>query len=363
MAKHPNPSDKPHPAPAAPAPAKAPDPAKAPPKKPSVKLPPPRPPMGGKGQDPVQLDSLTPQQINQIKYRASNAFTAHPPSLKPVRPGTRQPAPSKPGAATRAGAPAPADLFFAPSGPLLVAEGDSWFNYDPFTLDILDNLSHRNGYTVYRMATPGDSLENMIYGLRYDSSWHRQTPQLDELVQAVTERNPKAVLFSGGGNDIAGTEFVSFLNHRSSGLPDMRDQYAQFVISRNFRVMYQTMIDRILAAKPDIHIFSHGYGYPIPDGRGWGALGMSWIGPWLRPGLTSKDIPIEPDGREIMHRLIDMFNEMLAEVQEKNPNFHYLDVRGIITDSDWVNELHVKSSCYARIADVFDAAIKKHAMV
>jgi hypothetical protein len=58
-----------------------------------------------------------------------------------------------------------------------------------------------------------------------------------------------------------------------------------------------------------------------------------------------------------------MFNEMLAEVEGKNPNFHYIDVRGIVTDADWVNELHVKSSCYARIADAFDVAIKKFATV
>src|SRR5258708_34949981 len=80
----------------------------------------------------------------------------------------------------------------------LIAEGDSWFDY-PGT-DILDALE-QSAYDVESVARAGDRVEMMAFG----------RGQLDGFAAAVEKiigngNTPKAILLSGGGNDIAGSE-------------------------------------------------------------------------------------------------------------------------------------------------------------
>ena len=94
---------------------------------------------------------------------------------------------------------------------LLIAEGDSWFDY-PF-FDVLGCLEAR-GFEIESVAHKGDTLEDMAH----------EAAQVDKLTRAfekVSARGgkPRAILLSGGGNDIAGDEFPLLLNHSGSGLP------------------------------------------------------------------------------------------------------------------------------------------------
>ena len=84
--------------------------------------------------------------------------------------------------------------FLAAGGPgPLVAEGDSWFDYPvPLAVDILECLRGFHGFQIEKHAKYGDTLENMIFGIGVTT-----------LMQAVRETRPKALLFSGGGNDVA----------------------------------------------------------------------------------------------------------------------------------------------------------------
>lgn len=58
-----------------------------------------------------------------------------------------------------------AALPAAAQAQLIVAEGDSWFDYPP-GLDILDNLKRKYKYNIYKVAEAGDSLENMSFGTK-----------------------------------------------------------------------------------------------------------------------------------------------------------------------------------------------------
>ena len=104
---------------------------------------------------------------------------------------------------------------------VIVAEGDSWFNY-PLKKDIIDYLTEK-GYAIKRFSKPGDTLENMIYGTGYvkkkDRVYHSGALSLQETLNAVRTHKPKIVLFSGGGNDIVGSEIIAYLNHKLS-MPD-----------------------------------------------------------------------------------------------------------------------------------------------
>ena len=91
---------------------------------------------------------------------------------------------------------------------VLVAEGDSWFDY-PF-YDVLQELDDALGWDIETVAHRGDSVESMAY----------DGGQLEEFIRAIERvvrrgQAPHAILLSGGGNDVAGDQFAMLLNHRS----------------------------------------------------------------------------------------------------------------------------------------------------
>ena len=90
-------------------------------------------------------------------------------------------------------------LAVPPPTGLLVAEGDSWFDY-PFH-DVLSMLEDEHGFDVESVAHKGDTVEDMAYS----------GGQFDDFVRLLEKllrqrRVPDAILLSGGGNDIAGDQ-------------------------------------------------------------------------------------------------------------------------------------------------------------
>lgn len=52
----------------------------------------------------------------------------------------------------------------------------------------------------------------------FTRDFSRLPSPLGTLVSDVARKQPSAVLFSGGGNDVAGGDVTAFLNHKASGL-------------------------------------------------------------------------------------------------------------------------------------------------
>ncbi len=241
----------------------------------------------------------------------------------------------------------------------LVAEGDSWFDYPP-GLDILDYLKKKYKYKIHKVAEHGDTLENMVYGTEIRKNFTRRQPPIFETLNAIRKHSPKVVLISGGGNDIAGNEIGSFLNHKDSGLPLLREDYTRYVIFSVFKKAYEHFMTEVWKIDDDMKIISHGYGHAIPDGRAViNLFDLRFIGPWLRPTLAGKNIINKDEAEGVIRKLIDLFNDMLAQLDNENQNFHYLDLRPIITELDWINELHLYNDAYEKVADVFHAKIQE----
>jgi hypothetical protein len=149
---------------------------------------------------------------------------------------------------------------------VLVAEGDSWFDYPLH--DVLEMLEDHHGYDVESVAHKGDPIEEMAYG-------GNQLEELTRRLEKVLSRGiaPRALLLSGGGNDIAGPEFGMLLNHAASSIPDFNVDIVRGVIDQRVRTAYITILSaltRVCEQKlgKDIPILVHGYDYPFPDGRG-----------------------------------------------------------------------------------------------
>lgn len=233
----------------------------------------------------------------------------------------------------------------------LVAEGDSWFDYLPGT-DIIDCLRNHHGYIIENYAKRGDTLENMIYGTDINKRFERVNRTIDKVLRKLGELKPKVFLFSGGGNDVAGEEFESYLNHGDSGLPILREQFIDNMINNVFRKYFEDLIHKVSAVSQETHIVVHGYGRTAPTGEGVDFLGFSFAGPWLKPALAKKGIFDAIKQREAVFTLINEYNKMLKELAVKHhQRFHYIDLRNMLDpDSDWVNELHLRNSAYARVA-------------
>jgi len=253
----------------------------------------------------------------------------------------------------------------------LIAIGDSWFDYP--IRDVLTNLDDQFGYTIESCAHKGDPIEAMVSPVG-------QLDQFSRLLQKVTDlgATPKAVLISGGGDDIAGDEFGMLINECGTSIQGWNAQVVAGVIDTRIATAYRTMfamVNQICQQDPNLQktlpILVHGYDYPVPDGRGflggWGPL----PGPWLKPGFDEKRFSDLGVTTPMMMELIDDFNDMLKSLLPAYPNVHYIDLRKTLaTDSSykgfWANELHPTGgdpldpgqNGFYKVAQKFDAVLQ-----
>ena len=246
----------------------------------------------------------------------------------------------------------------------LVALGDSWFDY-PFH-DVLKLLDDDYGYNIESAAHYGHAIETMAY----------QGGQIDQFarcLERVTAHGamPKALLLSGGGNDLAGREFGMLLNSTISPIHGWNDDVINGVIDQRVLTAYQTILATMnrmceeLAGRT-FPILVHGYDYPVPDGRGF-LGGWPFAGPWLEPGFREKGFGDLPANVELMRLLIDRFNDMLSALAG-DPTFgrlHYINLRNTLStilvddeyEDSWANELHPTKEGFEAITAKFAAVL------
>ncbi|HEV8324478.1 MAG TPA: hypothetical protein VG389_22870, partial [Myxococcota bacterium] len=104
-----------------------------------------------------------------------------------------------------------AEAVLTQSAGYLVAEGDSWFDYPLH--DVLDELEDGHGYDVESVPHKGDPVDGMADGGNQLCQFTRQIEKL--LGRGVV---PKAILVSGGDNDMAGEQFGLLLNYARSSV-------------------------------------------------------------------------------------------------------------------------------------------------
>ena len=244
----------------------------------------------------------------------------------------------------------------------LIAEGDSWFDY-PFN-DVLSMLEDEHGYDVESVAHRGDRVEDMAFAPGQLVDFSRR---LEKLLQRGTV--PRAILLSGGGNDIAGTEFGVLLNHAASPIGGLNDDVVTGVIDKRAQIAYATIISAITAISQrhlgqPLPILVHGYAFPVPDGRGVLGGFSALPGPWLEPGFREKGFDDLRRNTAIMKTLMDRFNDMLRSVSASFGHVRYVDLRRTLTNDaqykrHWANELHPTKAGYKLVAAEFAAVLDK----
>lgn len=247
----------------------------------------------------------------------------------------------------------------------LAAVGDSWFDY-PFH-DVLKMLEDEHGYNVESTAHKGDPIEKMAYHGGQIDGFARKL----EKIQAHGGV-PKAVLVSGGGDDIAGNEFGMLLNNAFSPIPGWNEDMVSGLVDANERIQtaYASMLSSVKEAyshyfpNHELYILVHGYDYPVPDGRGFFG-GWPFPGPWLEPGFREKNFADLQERIDMMRVIIDRFNTMLGSVSIPEATIHYINLRNTLStdltnniyQKSWANELHPTEDGFKRVADQFAAIL------
>jgi hypothetical protein len=263
-----------------------------------------------------------------------------------------------------AAAAAPETVSALQTSGFLAAAGDSWFDY-PFH-DVIKDLEDNYGYDVESTAHAGDPIEKMAYGLGQLSDFPRKLDKIKAL-GAV----PRACLLSGGGDDIAGTEFGMLLNNADSPIAGWDNNVVNGVLNDRIKTAYLVMIscmDRLVNERfgKSLPILVHGYDYPVPDGRGFlGAFGWYFLGPWLEPGFREKNFLDLTRRTQMMHDVIDRFNNMVQSLTVQFTFVHYVDLRNTLSTvlpdlykKSWDNELHPTEPGFESVTNKFAAVLQ-----
>lgn len=254
--------------------------------------------------------------------------------------------------------------------PVLVSEGDSWFQF-PFLLDdTIDHLSKH--YLVWSLDAAGDTIANMTGpGREY----------VEPLVDPDIGPRVRGLLFSAGGNDIIGSEpgpegehsvLERLLRPREPGRP-LLAHFIEAELEKRLALIeagYRQVLETVAALRPGVFVVGHVYAYAIPAFAG-DPRRPSWArhGGWLKEPLTRRGFFDPLEQRAIIRALIDRLFDRLSRLMGGNcPGGSYahgflVDCRSVLKDiEDWADEIHPADQAnrgFARVADQFDAVIKQ----
>ncbi|RVI15023.1 peptidase C14, caspase catalytic subunit p20 [Sinorhizobium meliloti] len=219
-------------------------------------------------------------------------------------------------------------------GPIIVSEGDSWFQYPFRLIDVIDQLM--KDYAVFSLDAAGDTLSNML----------RQSEYLD----AIENTGATIFLFSGGGNDVvAGGNLAAHLFDFDPALPPEGHLRPSFETILDDAIgMYGKLVRQVAKAFPRVQILCHGYDYTIPA-----------KGRWLGKPMEARGINDPAFQRAIARVMIDRFNERLSLLQSSSARLNYINCRNTVSPTEWFDELHPTDVGYGKVAQKFSAAIEQ----
>ncbi|MFN8254880.1 MAG: hypothetical protein U0W24_04275 [Bacteroidales bacterium] len=264
----------------------------------------------------------------------------------------------------------------------IYAEGDSWFLFPTFVKDVIDWLIKEDNYLIFSEAYGGDWITNIIYEGQY--------------IESLSVHSPDVFLISGGGNDLVGNSRMAIMvsnlgnqtpkYNQNNPLPDDAltgeekelIMLAQKYITKDFysfilvmKAQYTLLFNQLYwGNSKHKHMISitQGYAYPYPKKGINFSLRypfqplVNWFlqtGQWLFRPLMIKKILDPVLQRAIVMTFIYEFNNMFIEIASVFPNVYHIDCRRIPQNqSDWYDELHLKSHVFKRVAELYIKVIK-----
>jgi hypothetical protein len=293
--------------------------------------------------------------------------------------------------------------FRVPGNKIILAEGDSWFNYPIILTDVIDWIAMEPNFAVSSLASGGDWLLNMLSQRVY--------------VEELSILHPDVFLISAGGNDLVGRSRVAAIVDPTGASSEFNDnEFCRELIAKVkqdpiieldqarfnnglrflskdfyallmfFHLQYHYLINGILTGNtgdaanskfPGIQIITQGYDYAQPSHKlGFGLNPLRWYKPfvrmflghgsWLKTPLQMRGINNEQDLRDVVYAMIYLFNEMMIKTGDlfcKLPGLEHsvfhVDSRGAIGDLGWTDELHPLPRNFKRTGETFIKCINR----
>jgi hypothetical protein len=242
----------------------------------------------------------------------------------------------------------------------MLAIGDSWFDYPldgngplPIDTDVIAqmrsmgsvnpailNVSHFGDATTDELSLP--KQQRIVAALADPDNW-------------LSSSKPDAILFSGGGNDIAGDRLCIYLDYNAGGSSGLDQQRLAGVLG-SIVASYVDLFNLRDQYAPGVPIFGHDYDFPIPNG-----VSPICAGPWLKPSLVFKGWTNVAQGAEIIREALIGFRAVIQKLAaDPKNNFYLVETQGTLRPSDWANELHPTPPGFRAIAAAFIAALSAH---
>ncbi|MGE3541788.1 MAG: DUF2272 domain-containing protein [Candidatus Tectimicrobiota bacterium] len=242
--------------------------------------------------------------------------------------------------------------------PVLVSEGDSWFQFPILIDDVIDQLA--SDFNIWSVDAAGDTLQNMVL----------EQPEYMEALREHADQ-VRAFLFSGAGNDFLGADasgrsvLAQVLKPFEAGKPAewYLDTPAFADKLRFVEGCYRTVLGNIAAHYPTLPVLCHGYDYAIPGGgpndqrHPIYATQDQWLGRPMREDLGITDPALQ---RAIIKLTIDNLNACLASLCGANrpggafKNAWHVDARTSVGEIPcWNDELHPTDAGFAKVAAQF----------
>ena len=230
--------------------------------------------------------------------------------------------------------------------PVVVSEGDSWFDY-PMYRNIIDRIDDKRRFALKRLEFSGDTVAHMIG----DGT---ATSGVQSLETVITAEGPRFLLFSGGGNDIVGEEFTDGVKvyDATQSAEWHLDTPVWRALKRGVGADFRTLIKCI---GPLVPVFAHGYDFIVPSDTPARYDGLGVAGPWVWPELARKNIP-DALMIEIGRTMIDWFNDLLRDFETEFIDrgwFAHLDLRGTLAGNQWANEIHPTEAGFSAVTERF----------
>ena len=287
---------------------------------------------------------------------------------------------------------------------IILAEGDSWFNYPVILTDVIDAICMDKDIALYSLANGGGWLLDMLTSKKY--------------VEELSVMYPDYFLISGGGNDIVGANRLAAVIDAcgNGGTEYAANPWAQkrianaqnvfikrdvarfdngvqhlskdfFALLMFFRLQYYYLIKGVLWGGDNekkqgkfkgMKVITQGYDFPVPSrDKAFGLNPVKWYipfirmflghGKWLKTPLLMRGI-IDPQvQQDTLYAMLYLFNEMMIEMHDwfNTPTetlvFH-IDSRETIGPKGWTDELHAQPKHFIDTGNVFLNCIKERTL-
>ncbi|MCG8413612.1 MAG: hypothetical protein MI746_05270 [Pseudomonadales bacterium] len=219
-----------------------------------------------------------------------------------------------------------------PNRPVIISEGDSWFLH-PLIRDTIDHIAKE--LSVRSLGAAGDEIWEMV--------------EQDQIQGALIEiPEARALLVSGGGNDILGDTFPNFINEYQTGMGVDELISDQFPGALNTIIShYETIIEWVNEIRPGMRILVHSYDYVLP------VAGGKFLGKHLKnKGITDTQLQ-----KDLLQEFINRFHARLEDLAQHETQIAVVSHLGSVAADQWADEIHPDKHGYATVAGNFRAVL------